>query len=419
MIFLNDDSVEKVYDVPKEILLMPHGFLQNLFRDVQRNTKKRVLNKYKVINYSKYNGEENVFIQYRCYWHHDWYRGIKNINSEILELVRVNKAKLIFINHLEGQPLVSEDPNINLLEPLYNELSRLKLSPENIIYITANAIASKEHIKWCDENNIKNRMIVHGINTEALWPSIHLVGEGRVNEDTYEQHLDKLKNQKNLRHFIKAHRNDRHFRTIMAHHLWNKNLSNTLHSHHLEYARNNVGYPPTQDVKTRKWLNLLLKTKDEFEKTLPHGIEYTCKRQEKKFNSETAFTKDIYELSLFNIYPTSWPFWKNTIFLRWGLFCHMWEYQPFIIYSNVNALKFIKERGYKTFPEIFDESYDSIEDDGLRLKVVCEEIERISRLPIEECFELYESVKDKLIYNRKQLEKNIELELLMEFLNEI
>jgi len=245
------------------------------------------------------------------------------------------------------------------------------------------------------------------------------VGEGRVNEDTYEQHLDKLKNQKNLRHFIKAHRNDRHFRTIMAHHLWNKNLSNTLHSHHLEYARNNVGYPPTQDVKTRKWLNLLLKTKDEFEKTLPHGIEYTCKRQEKKFNSETAFTKDIYELSLFNIYPTSWPFWKNTIFLRWGLFCHMWEYQPFIIYSNVNALKFIKERGYKTFPEIFDESYDSIEDDGLRLKVVCEEIERISRLPIEECFELYESVKDKLIYNRKQLEKNIELELLMEFLNEI
>jgi hypothetical protein len=97
----------------------------------------------------------------------------------------------------------------------------------------------------------------------------------------------------------------------------------------------------------------------------------------------------------------------------------MWEYQPFIIYSNVNALKFIKERGYKTFPEIFDESYDSIEDDGLRLKVVCEEIERISRLPIEECFELYESVKDKLIYNRKQLEKNIELELLMEFLNEI
>jgi|TARA_Y100001963_G_C6456479_1_gene298165 hypothetical protein len=96
----------------------------------------------------------------------------------------------------------------------------------------------------------------------------------------------------------------------------------------------------------------------------------------------------------------------------------MWEYQPFIIYGNVNSLKTLKERGYETFSEIFDESYDNVEDDGLRLKMVCEEVERISKLSIEESFDLYESVKDKLIYNRKQLENNIELDRFLELLNE-
>jgi len=96
----------------------------------------------------------------------------------------------------------------------------------------------------------------------------------------------------------------------------------------------------------------------------------------------------------------------------------MWEYQPFLVFGNVGSLQNLKERGYETFPEIFDERYDKIEDNGKRLKMVCDELERISKLPLDECFKLYESVKDKLIYNRKQLKKNVELNRLLEFLNE-
>jgi hypothetical protein len=96
----------------------------------------------------------------------------------------------------------------------------------------------------------------------------------------------------------------------------------------------------------------------------------------------------------------------------------MWEYQPFIVFGNVNSLKALTKRGYETFPEIFDESYDSIEDNGKRLKMVCEEIEKVSRLPLDECFKLYESVKDKLIHNRTLLNKNVELIRFLELLDE-
>ena len=45
--------------------------------------------------------------------------------------------------------------------------------------------------------------------------------------------------------------------------------------------------------------------------------------------------------------------------------------------------------------------YDIIEDDGRRLKFLCDEIDRLHNKPIEEIHELYLSVKDKLIHNRK------------------
>ena len=51
--------------------------------------------------------------------------------------------------------------------------------------------------------------------------------------------------------------------------------------------------------------------------------------------------------------------------------------------------------------EIINEEYDIIEDDGRRLKFLCDEIDRLHNKPIEEIHELYLSVKDKLIHNRK------------------
>ena len=90
----------------------------------------------------------------------------------------------------------------------------------------------------------------------------------------------------------------------------------------------------------------------------------------------------------------------------------------FLVYLSVGSLKNLKERGYETFSEIFDESYDNINDNGLRLKMVCEEMEKISRLSLDDSFNLYESVKDKMIHNRNQLEKNIELERFLEFFYE-
>lgn len=413
--FLIDDTQPEIN--PKNGVLFGKGdFLHNLFKNFERYGRGDVDVDY--TNFvTEYDGSYKFIVQYNCYWHQDWYQGLQNINPKIINGLKEGKGKLVFMNHLEGQPLVSGDSHLNFLEPMYKELNRLEIPPQSIIYLTANAVADKYHNDWCVENNITDRMNILGIFTDAIIAQKEAT-TSRLNNRTFEQHLNILKTNTDVKHFIKVSRNDRHYKTIPTHHLWNKGLEDTMHTHVRLYARDDIGYPQTNDLNTKMWLQELLNTKSEFEKTLPYIIEKTCTENIKSFDSDREFTNKIYTLNLFNMYPSSWPLWKDTCFLRLGLFFHMWEYQPFLVFGNVGSLQNLKERGYETFPEIFDERYDKIEDNGKRLKMVCDELERISKLPLDECFKLYESVKDKLIYNRKQLEKNVELNRLLEFLNE-
>lgn len=67
-------------------------------------------------------------------------------------------------------------------------------------------------------------------------------------------------------------------------------------------------------------------------------------------------------------------------------------YHPFIIVAAPHSLKYLRESGYKTFPQLFDESYDDIEDTVERLEFVSSEIERVCSMDYEILHEIY--VKD-------------------------
>lgn len=73
---------------------------------------------------------------------------------------------------------------------------------------------------------------------------------------------------------------------------------------------------------------------------------------------------------------------------------------PFILVARPYTLKLLRERGYKTFSPFIDESYDEILDDKLRLDVIANEINRLSKTNL---IEFTHQVKDIVEHNAQQL----------------
>jgi hypothetical protein len=63
----------------------------------------------------------------------------------------------------------------------------------------------------------------------------------------------------------------------------------------------------------------------------------------------------------------------------------------------------MRSYGYNTFPEIFNESYDSEPNLKLRTKMIIDNIENVCKLPYEQLNEIYydTSFQNKLIHNRQ------------------
>jgi hypothetical protein len=64
-------------------------------------------------------------------------------------------------------------------------------------------------------------------------------------------------------------------------------------------------------------------------------------------------------------------------------------YHPFIIWGNPGTLEVLQKYGFETFPELFDESYDMIYNEELRLKSIMKSVKRLCDMPLDELHELY------------------------------
>jgi hypothetical protein len=127
--------------------------------------------------------------------------------------------------------------------------------------------------------------------------------------------------------------------------------------------------------------------------------------------------KDPYLVSDMHNFFTQKEMWMDTYFSvvsetsaddRWCFITEktvrpMIYFHPFIIWGNPGTLKTLKDLGFETFPEFFDERYDNIKNADMRMKMILNNVKRLCSLPIEEIHELYQSVIPKLIHNRNLL----------------
>jgi len=95
--------------------------------------------------------------------------------------------------------------------------------------------------------------------------------------------------------------------------------------------------------------------------------------------------------------------------------------QPFIHLGSYGVLKYMRSMGYKTFPELFDESYDDIINHTDRLLAVVDSIEKVCKMDDTEFHNIYcESIISKVIHNRELVRsKEIKEKIWNKFIREL
>ena len=90
--------------------------------------------------------------------------------------------------------------------------------------------------------------------------------------------------------------------------------------------------------------------------------------------------------------------------------------QPFILLGAAGSLQHIKDMGFKTFDEFWDESYDTEIDDPIRFTKIVNIVEEISNWPEQKKIDFSYKIKGILEYNLNRLNtmNNLEIDKFVE-----
>jgi len=96
---------------------------------------------------------------------------------------------------------------------------------------------------------------------------------------------------------------------------------------------------------------------------------------------------------------TETVFYYPNIFLSEKSFKPIINKRPFLLVSSAGCLENLKNFGFKTFNDYWDESYDSIEDSDQRMLAIFEIIQNICSKSIFELQDMTQSMSDILEFN--------------------
>lgn len=128
------------------------------------------------------------------------------------------------------------------------------------------------------------------------------------------------------------------------------------------------------------------------------GKKYTLDVEQYPFD-DRQFDKKVFLDSFFSL-VTETENLDNNLFLTEKTFKPIYTLHPFLMWSSKGHLRELRQRGYETFPELFDESYDDMPEHK-RLSKVLENVNNFVKLSDSEKHIRFDAVKPKLLHNRE------------------
>ena len=359
----------------------------------------------KDVDYQNYNGEM-LFYPIEIFGSHNYFieeasvkrndvveqsiKFTKVVSNEAIELAKLNKLKFIF--NISHEPF----SDINFLSKFSTEIKKINLKESDFIFFGGSSNLfdlypeiQKMNFIFYFENNL---LISSCKKIENLKKQPHY-GLGYKSE--WFNLTDVL--NKRSKHFVCPNRNsNKSHRFTLGCFFEIKNLWDKIYCSFLQKPKS---------IQIIKHLSIDFENKikefaNNFLEKLPIEMdtENLNESEKESFESMRSFKKEIYLDSYIHII-TETNFEKD-IFPTEKLINPMVVLQPFILFGAPGYLKYIKELGFKTFDGFIDESYDNEYDSGKRFEMLCNEIDRLSKLSLEEIHNWYISIIPILEYNR-------------------
>ena len=260
-----------------------------------------------------------------------------------------------------------------IIDTIHEYLKLKDIPLRKVILQTGNANGEKYYKEYCFKKQIDRGMNICCLEYFEWMVSRLIVEHRKLKRDVLPKNIDYTKIEKTFLCLNRVHR----WHRINLFLLWNVNslMKDTYYT-----LNNKTNFPVGSGYDDDIWrstldpriINKFQLTEEDIDKihsTLPLKIDEFVVASE--MAGLYSAVDPYYQTSLISV-VTETNFENNDIFNTEKIFKPMVHRHPFILVGPYKTLQKLREFGYKTFSEFWDESYDNIEDPNERLLKIVE-----------------------------------------------
>ena len=313
-------------------------------------------------------------------------------------IYNVRNHKGFFMIDLSAEAFV-QDSHLTALHTYFGSTHGIPLG--KIIYLTGCMNAREIYDEWCNKNNIPDdpthriKMVSFPVSQHGFAVNLALSEESQYDVGSIPEKL-----------FLMWNRRYRPHRTSLVVALDKTGLVDRSYVSMgaVDPENPNVQFINKMYANWNETLNITLQDVNNFIRKLPLSIDSETDII-KMCGDFTAQTRTFYQNSLISI-VTETNFDEAELTLTEKSFKPSREKHPFIIVGVRHALKTLKEYGFQTFSEFWDESYDDTVDARERMKKIVEVCEYIGTWDHAKILDFKQRVKPILENNFKAIQFN-------------
>jgi hypothetical protein len=335
-----------------------------------------------------------------------------HIDFKLINLVK-NKNGYIFIDY--SVEAFIENSQLNALHSYFKHIHQIPLN--KIIYLTGAVNAKEIYEEYCKHNNILNEpserlSIMSYASSEHIFAPNFDGAEPEYNVDTVPEKL-----------FLAWNRRYRQHRLQLATLLEKNNL---VDRSYMSFPNCDIERPTTTFSDLISRMNIVTQLAhmgleqrhvDSFANKLPlvldgeDNIVQMC-------SDENNVSRPYYQNSLVSLI-TETNFYDREVTLTEKSFKPLKEKHPFIIVGVPGCLQGLRDLGYKTFSEFWDESYDTITDPFPRMRKIDEILQHIGSWDSNQILDFKRRVKPIVEHNYQVLKNSSRYDIMTKINNVI